>query len=282
MFISFLSHLGIINIYFVNRPQPNGEPDITKPDISTGLIVEKQPDISPLAAADAVTVQPDFAVHSISNARPAADTEEPILLSKELPTSDKTNEQPLPVTKQPAAKDIEQPNLLIMHGRGVVPKVDDKTVVEPESLMMRDGVGAKSRAGDAMAADEVTPRRNEATKYESSSKMRDLKVHIGPIEGHQLHEISTRKTAPTWSPTPTDEVLSTADLLSETFHGLVNATASAAGAVYEGVSNALNTGEKLPKVKYQNERVIINPDDDKVEGIPRPLQVLISCALHFL
>ena len=165
-----------------------------------------------------------------------------------------------------------------MHGRGVTAKVDDKAVVEPESLMIRDGVDAKSRAGDAKAADEVTPGQKEATKYEPQSKLRDFEVDTNPTEGPQFHEKSTKQT---WSPSPSDEIFSPADLLSETLHGFVNATASAAGAVYEGVSNALNTGEKLPKVKYQNERVIINPNDDKVEGIPRPLQVVNSCTLSF-
>ena len=262
---------GITLIYEILfcRSLPNGEPDVTNSDISAIRVVEKQPDFSPLTATDTVTVQPKLSTPLLLNISPeVTSAKEPLAMTKEQPKSDRVNEEPLAITIPP---EVKQPPMPVMYGRGATPKAGDKIVAEPGLLIIRDNAPKTPKYVDVTPTDQVTTVRTEPTKTESVPKFRpELDLSPDGIERDGKQRI---KKAPTWSPELSDEVLSTKDLLSETFHGIVGATASAATAVYEGVSNAFNSGDKLPNVKYQNDHVIISHKDGSIEGIPRPLQV---------
>ena len=259
--------------------------------MGTGIVIEKQPDINPSSVPDAVTMQPEFSTPLLpQTSAPAINTEETAVITKDQPTSDSTSQEPLPVTKQPAPKDVDQPEQLLIYGRGAVSKVGDKTFSEPDAVMMRDSALPilKQQTGDATPTDEVKVQKTEAKKTEPASVPKDPESNQAnrpfqkrPIDNKDQEKVVVPRP-PTWSPDsfhPVDEPVSTAELFPELIHGLVDATASAANAVYEGFASALNSGNGLPQVKYQNERVIIGQNDDSVEGIPRPLQVKYACAI---
>ena len=147
-------------------------------------------------------------------------------------------------------------------------------MVEPGPVVMRDG-GVKLKIDGAQMKEEVKAEMKEATSKSSASTLRGLRIGPDlPLEGVRTQEKKGADKPPTWSPQHSnDEVFSTKDLLTETFQGIVDVTASAVTAAYEGVSSALNSADKAPKVVYQNDRVIISQNDDRVDGIPRPLQV---------
>jgi len=250
------------------RSPSNGEPDVTNSDVSAIHVVEKQPDVNPLTATDAVTVQPKLSspLHKLNVSPEVAIPKEPLIITKEQPKSDKVNEEPLAITIPP---EVKQPPMPIMYGRGATPKAGERVVAEPGLLVIRDDAMRTPKAVDVTSTDQVTTIKTEPRAASVPMFKPELDLSPDGIERDGKQRI---KKAPTWSPDVSDEVISTKDLLSETFHGIVGATASAATAVYEGVSNAFNAGDKLPNVRYQNDHVIISHKDGSVEGIPRPLQ----------
>lgn len=280
----------VSNLLF--RAQPIGEPDVTNLDVHVGPVVEKQPDISPPAPIATVTIQPELATGLPPPAmQPTIERQEPAMVTKDQPTGDHTHQEPLPVLKQPVPKNVNQPEPLVIYGRGAASKAEGKAVNEPGALKIRDFVVANissSRRGD----NETDKTRDERDVMNmnapSAPELSDIMDEKEQLLSRQREHDNTGKTQVytplTWSPgalQPSDDIFSTSDLLAETFNGFVGATASAASAVYEGVSNALNSRDKLPQVAYQNDKVVIKSNNDSVDGIPRPLQVCLLVATVF-
>ena len=275
---------------FLHRPQLAGDitPDVTNTDKegAAGPVIEEQP--SPNATflpQIPVTKQPELIERPVASAPELVDAIEPTGLTMDQPTAMKLQADS-PVMHQPKSEAAAQPEPIVMFGRGVASKTDKNDIQEPAQFVIRKVVALNGRNSPPQSQDESGQQlrqelRSSGAEFDgvaSPSKsfnapsdrfLKQQREYKQKLEGSQQLTVSTHSIPPQ---DDDDDVFTMSDVTG-TIHGIIGATANAANAVIEGVSSAFSPGHDLPEVRYQDDRVTIARSDDKVEGIPRPLEV---------
>lgn len=276
-------------LIFHHRPQLVGDiiPDVTNTDkeAAAALVIEEQP--SPNATFPPqmpVTKQPELIERPVASAPELVETIEPTGLKMGQPTAVKLQAD-APVMHQPKPGVTEQPEPIVMFGRGVASKADRSDIQEPAQFVIRKVVALNGRTSPPQSQDELAQQlrqesRSSGVEFDgvaSPSKsfnapadrfLKQQREYKQKFEGSQQMTVSTHSIPPQ----DDDDVFTMSDVAG-TLNGIIGATANAASAVIEGVSSAFSPGHDLPEVRYQDDQVTIARPDDKVEGIPRPLEV---------
>ena len=261
----------------LHSPQPvDSVPDVTNADKNaiSGEVIEKQPDLNlNLASQALITKQPELA------ALPAKDAVSPMLPPNQGGEDLGASKVPDPVKKQPSLQETRQPEPLVIFGRGPTDQIE-----EPAKFFMRTRAVVNDAAENKVEVSQSPSKHNtDASKDEKNAGDKIQNTFNRPsdkfLQQQKDYNNATVKRPPSWSPESLPgsnkaegDVFLSGDLFTEAISGLVDATTTAATAVYEGLSTAMNSRNDKTYSDNQN-NILTPPQEDLIDGVPRPLQV---------